>query len=96
MKFENYKYARTDELEREVDFIFMNVFDSIEDEEIIPMEMPELLNKSIMILLDILKEHNIDTIQEVVDRFSGVNSTDNLIIHSMLADRIDYIEGEEN
>ncbi|QWU13421.1 hypothetical protein SAMN04487895_10385 [Paenibacillus sophorae] len=92
MKFEDYKYATTDELDREVDIVFNSVFDSIEDEEIIPMEMPELLNKSIMILLDILKEQGIDTIQEVVDRFGSVHSTDNLIIHGMLADRIDYIQ----
>lgn len=84
-----------------------NIYSDIEDkygdkltedeilEKISVMGDKEIMNKAIMILLDILYEkNNVDILQEVVDRFeiSEIDDINECIIFDLLADRLRYIE----
>lgn len=99
-----------EQLENEVQVSYLNNYGCAEtasewkendedEEEIIRSETTELLNKQVLILLDILKskyDDQDDLVQQIVDRLNDSCHIDNLIVHDMLVGRIEYIYSLDN
>lgn len=100
MKIKDYYAATSEQLEQEIDIAFLNHYGNIEDEtKINRMTDLEIMNNSVLILLEILKAQNVDIMQEVGDKFAGSDDEHDistLMIHDIIADRVDYVDGYMN
>lgn len=99
MTVKNYKLATSQQLDSEMYISYDNFYNNNDEEDTVElMETSELLNKSVLVLLDILKNKtditDIDIAQEIVDKLDPYNINDS-IIYNLLADRIDYINSSK-
>ncbi|WP_440118418.1 hypothetical protein [Paenibacillus sp. QZ-Y1] len=104
------KLLTSEQLENEVQVSFMNNYGCAEtvtkwkeykewELDIVRSETVELLNKQVLILLDILKSkypNQDELMQDITDRFSNSYQIDNLISFDMLAGRAEYIYSLDN